>query len=87
METVWDEAKRLSNLDKHKIDFVDVADEFDFADAFIAPAREDRYLAIGPFRQQIIAVVVRFYGTEAVSLISARPASNKERAAYAKIKN
>lgn len=39
MMVVWDEPKRLANLDKHGIDFADIGEDF-FASALIGPARK-----------------------------------------------
>lgn len=51
-----------------------------FEAAAVFPAKEGRFLAIGDFNDQIvIAVVLRPLGTEAISIISMRPAGRKER--------
>jgi uncharacterized protein len=77
MIIVWDEPKRLANLDKHGIDFADMGPEF-FLNALIKPARDGRWVATGKHRG-IIVVIFATLGTEAISIISARPASAKER--------
>lgn len=82
MKTIWDEPKRLSNLAKHGIDFAAVSAEFDFRDAYFVSVRAGRHAAVGPFHGEMITVILKFYGTQAISLISARPASKKERKAY-----
>ena len=75
----WDNAKRLANLDKHGLDFVDLELEF-FLDSLVVPVREGRFKAIGPLRgRSMIVVVFASLGTEAVSVISMRPASKRER--------
>jgi len=74
----WDELKRLSNIDKHGIDFADIDEEF-FESAIIAPAMGGRFKAIGWFGGVVIAVIFARRGAEAISIISARPASRKER--------
>ena len=80
MKIVWDETKRQRNLAKHGMDFADLTFEF-FLSASIGRARHDRYLAIGELDGRIVvAVVFRPLGTEALSVISMRPASSKERA-------
>lgn len=75
----YDEAKRLTNLAKHGLDFEALTVEF-FEAAVIFPAKVSRALAIGELNGQIvIAVVFRPLGSEALSVISMRPASRKER--------
>jgi len=75
----WDNAKRLANLDKHGLDFADLELEF-FLDSLVVPVREGRFKAIGPLRRRgVIVVVFTPLGSEAVSVISMRPASRKER--------
>ena len=77
MQIIWDEPKRLVNLDKHGIDFADVREEF-FLRAIVRPARLGRFAAIGRL-DGLIAVIFAVLGSEAVSIISARPANRKER--------
>lgn len=80
MKIVWDEAKRQRNLAKHSMDFADLSLEF-FLSANVGPARNGRYLAIGELDGRIVVTVVfRPLGNEALSVISMRPASSKERA-------
>lgn len=75
----WDELKRIINLGKHGLDFADLTDDF-FAGAVIVPSYEGRFVAIGEFRgETIIAVVFRPTGAEAISIVSMRLASRKER--------
>lgn len=78
MRILWDETKRLANLDKHKLDFVSLNPEF-FLTALVVPARRPRFRAIGPFGHRTLSVVFVRYGTEAVSVISMRYANAKER--------
>lgn len=77
MKIVWDEPKRLANLDKHGIDFADIDEGF-FADALIGEAKNGRYFAIGEL-DGVIIVIFAALGAEGVSIVSARPASRKER--------
>lgn len=74
----WDERKRLANLKGRQLDFADLDYEF-FASALVLPSYEGRYMAIGEFRGTILAVVFKPLGTEAISVISMRRASRKER--------
>jgi uncharacterized DUF497 family protein len=77
----WDEPKRLSNLAKHGLDFADVEAQFGFATAIVSPARSGRHKAIGRLRRKVVVLVFRSLGTEAISLISLRTASKRERRA------
>jgi uncharacterized DUF497 family protein len=75
----YDEPKRRSNLAKHGMDFAALTVEF-FLSAYIEPARQGRSLAIGEIDgETVIAVVFRPLGSEAISVISMRRASQKER--------
>jgi len=79
MIVTWDNAKRLANLDKHGMDFSELDVDF-FIDSLVIPARGPRFKAIG--RLQDVAVVVVIFaplGTEAVSVVSMRPANAKEK--------
>ena len=79
MQITYDELKRRSNLVKHGLDFASLTVEF-FEAAIIFQAKEGRSLAIGELNGQIvIAVVFRPLGSEAIAVISMRPASRKER--------
>ena len=80
MLIVYDEPKRRSNLVKHNgMDFAWLTAAF-FEAAAIFPARTGRSLAIGELNGQVIvAVVFKPLGSEALSVISMRPASRKER--------
>jgi uncharacterized DUF497 family protein len=78
MNIVWDEPKRLANLDKHGLDFAALTMEF-FAAATIYPAHGGRYLAIGRVADGTIAVIFARLGSEAISVVSMRVASPKER--------
>jgi uncharacterized DUF497 family protein len=42
VKIIWDEPKRLANLDKHGMDFADVNDRF-FDAAFVLQAARNRY--------------------------------------------
>ena len=87
MRIVWDERKRAQNLREHSLDFADVDREFDFNTAIVSPtyASKDgraRFKAIGRFRNKLVVLVFSRLGSEAISLISFRPASREERKAY-----
>ena len=75
----WDETKRETNLSNHGLDFADLDLDF-FENALVRPAHSDRFIAFGEFHGElIIAVVFRPLGSEAIAVISMRPASRKER--------
>ncbi len=79
MEITWDEPKRLATLAGRSLDFAMVTEAF-FASAKVVPAREGRFLAIGLIGTRAYAVIFKPLGSEAVSLISLRVATKKERA-------
>jgi uncharacterized DUF497 family protein len=81
MKIIWDEPKRLANLTKHRMNFADLNETF-FDQAFVLPALGNRHRAIGVNIRGVICVVFVYYGKEAISIISMRPASSNERKAY-----
>jgi uncharacterized protein len=84
MEIVWDEPKRLANLDKHGLDFADLDETF-FDDALVIPShnKSKRWVAIGMSVRGVVVVVFARLGREGISIISMRPASRSERILYA----
>ena len=84
MEIVWDEPKRLANLDKHGLDFADLNETF-FDNALVIPShsKRKRWVSIGVSIRGVIVVVFATLGREGVSMISMRPASRSERKLYA----
>lgn len=81
MRITWDEPKRRANLDKHGLDFAVIESDFDFDKARLEHSGLKRIKAIGDLQGQTVAVIFARLGTEAISIISARPASKKERKA------
>jgi len=81
MKIIWDEPKRIANLDKHGMDFADINEKF-FDTALVLSAFKRRYRAIGVNIRGVISVIFAVYGTEAVSIISMRPANKRERELY-----
>jgi len=72
-------AEAQSNLAKHGLDFASLTIEF-FDDSTIFPSTAGRFVAVGNLNGEIIvAVVIKPLGAEALSVISMRPASRKER--------
>ena len=81
MKIIWDEPKRLANLTKKRMNFADL-NESCFDQAFVLPALGNRHRGIGVNIRGVICVVFAYYGREAISVISMRPASSNERKAY-----
>jgi len=88
MTATWGDIKRKANLLKHGLDFADFDASFDAETALIRPARPSRtgrarYMLIGQWKGALIVVVIASpLGSEALDIVSIRPASPKERAAY-----
>jgi hypothetical protein len=77
----WDEQKRLANVKKHGIDFIDIPEVFD-GDVVIIPDErfdygETRFLLIGILKSQVIVVAYTERG-ENIRIISARKATKNE---------
>lgn len=81
MKIVWNEPKRIKNIDKHGLDFSDLNTEF-FSDALLIEARKGRVKAVGILVDDVVAVIFAILGSEGISLISLRRASRKERSLY-----
>jgi uncharacterized DUF497 family protein len=81
MIIVWDEPKRLANIDKHGIDFADIDEDF-FLSASVRPAKDGRYAAIGEMDGMIVVIFV-VLGREGISIVSVRPANRRERSLLA----
>lgn len=78
MMIVWDEPKRLANLDKHGLDFADLDEAF-FVSSVVVPAKDGRHKAVGRLASGVIVVIFALLGTEGITVISMRPAHRKER--------
>jgi uncharacterized protein len=83
MKIVWDEPKRLANLDKHGLDFADLNEAF-FDNAMVLPShnKTKRWVAVGANIRGVIVVVFARLGREGVSIISMRAANRHERTLY-----
>jgi uncharacterized protein len=86
MKIVWDEPKRQSNIATHGLDLAD-AELFDWEGAIVvsghsAGGSRPRFRAIGRLRNGLVTLVFSPLGTEAISVISLRPASRAERRLY-----
>ncbi len=75
---VWDEPKRLANLDKHGLDFSELSISF-FVAAMHRPARAGRRQAIGYLNGRPVSVIFSYLGSEALAIISLRIADPQER--------
>jgi uncharacterized protein len=83
MKLLWDEHKRVANLEKHGLDFADVV-EFGWHDAVIKQTRIGKYggsrlKAVGYYLDEAAIVIFSMLGSEAISIISFRPANRRER--------
>jgi uncharacterized DUF497 family protein len=81
MRILWDEPKRRQNIEKHGLDFASLDMAF-FETALVAPAKSSRLKAINVFSDGTIAAVFATLGSEAISVVSMRPASKQERKLY-----
>lgn len=84
---VWDEPKRRRNVETHGLDFVDARDRFVWDGALILPTYPSRhgtprFAATGYLDGDLVTLVFAPLGTEALSFISLRPASRRERRGY-----
>lgn len=89
MKFEWDENKNKANIQKHGIDFRDAA--YMFSDPFALNLPDDysdgeeRWLLLGMnLKEQILLVVHTFRCDDTTRIISARKATNKEKATYLK---
>jgi uncharacterized protein len=81
MKICWDEPKRRANLDKHALDFADLTFGF-FETALVLEARKPRWRAIGSLGERVAVAIFAPLGSEAISVISLRHASEKERLSF-----
>ena len=86
MRYEWDERKRLSNLKKHGLDFLDVDAVFS-SSHIVTPSlhsSEERFLAVGTLEGRFVTVVYTIR-TDAIRIISFRRARHEERETYQKL--
>jgi uncharacterized protein len=85
MEYEWDEAKRLANLLKHGIDFIDILTVFDGDILTVEDDRysygEQRFVTFGLLQGRVIAVV-HAERENCTRIISARKATKYEQRIY-----
>ena len=86
MEIEWDSRKAISNLEKHGIHFADselvLFDPNALTKEDMKAEGEQRYVTVGTDAVGRILVVVYTYRGENIRIISARPATKKERSTY-----
>jgi hypothetical protein len=88
MKFEWDESKNQSNIRKHGVDFRQAV--YVFADPFALSIPDDehsedeeRWLLLGNnLNEQILLVVHTFRYDEVIRIISARKATQNEKATY-----
>ena len=87
METTWDPLKARANLAKHGLAFEDaelaLSDPSGLTRKDPDARGEERFVTVGGDAVGRIVAVVYAYREEDVRLISARPATRKEKDAYA----
>ena len=85
-EFEWDEAKNRANIRKHGVGFDAAKRIFEGSSATWIDHRkdygEDRHISIGRVEHGALIVVAHTDRDGRIRLISARPASRKERQAY-----
>lgn len=85
MEFEWDDSKRISNLRKHGIDFLDVPAVFGEAIVTVEDDRfnygEERFVTFGLLQGHVIAVV-HTENEDYIRIISVRKATKHEQENY-----
>jgi uncharacterized DUF497 family protein len=85
MRFEWDEAKRLTNIAKHGIDFLRARNVFDgrpWVENESWHAGETRRLRIAMLDERLVAVVWTQRGVDGIRIISARIARDAEKRQY-----
>lgn len=83
MEFEWDENKRLTNITKHGLDFLDAPLLFD-APHIVEKSSyeaEERWLAVGVIHGTVVCLVYTWRG-DVIRIISMRMARDEERRKY-----
>lgn len=83
MQVEWHEHKRLANIEKHGLDFLDAATIFDAPHVIVpsAHASEKRFLAIGVMQGRFVTVVYTIR-KPVIRIISFRRSRHEEREKY-----
>lgn len=86
MEYEWDRGKAQSNREKHGVSFPDAVAVLEDEFALTIPddhAGEERFVTIGEDAfGRVLVVVYTYRGEDTIRLISARPATRRERRLY-----
>ena len=86
MEFEWDETKRLTNLSKHGLDFIDVPLVFDGEIVTVEDERfsyrEQRFVTFGLLQGRVVAIVHHTKREECTCIISAKKATKYEQRIY-----
>ena len=87
LQFVWDREKAAANLRKHGVDFEEAATAFGDPLSITIPdpdhsAGEERWLLIGEGRAGRLLVVAHTERGDEIRLITARPATRRERQTY-----
>ena len=88
MKFEWDDAKALSNLEKHGVSFSEATELFesgkDYLEIFDAvhSISEDRFIAIGEILRGVAVIVFTERDDDVVRIIGARFATSRERQMY-----
>ncbi len=92
MKLEWDEAKNVSNVEKHGVDF-NVAHELFENDRLIFPDNrkdygEKQFIAVGYINKRLMVAVYTQRTSRIVRIISLRKANSREKARFEKaVKN
>jgi len=83
MRFEWDEQKRITNLEKHGLDFVDASEVFENPHIVVPSSHssEQRFLAIGMMQGRFVTVVYTMRNG-AIRIISFRRSRYEERQKY-----
>ena len=87
MRIIVPEPKRIANVAKHGIDMNDFEAGFSWERYVVLPAHDSRTgrrreMLIGIMGDRTVTAIVSPLGSEALAVISIRPADDRERAAY-----
>lgn len=87
LQFAWDERKAATNQRKHGISFADAATAFADPLSVTIPdpdhsEDEERFILIGQTRTVHIVVVAHIERGDVIRIISARPATRRERSIY-----